>query len=161
MNCEKALADFGNMFLDPWTSDIHLLCQGEEIAAHRVVLGARSPVFRAMFQSKMMESVKGEINIEDADKDVLKEMLRYIYSVKVEEKFEKFKELLVLADKYQVEDLIKYCGTKVVESLNTDNVLQIGVFAELHNAEDLMQECVKFIIMNNSDSLKKNWKDEV
>ena len=114
-----------------------------------------------MFQSKMMESVKGEIKIDDTDEDVLKEMLRYIYSVKVEEKFEKFKELLVLADKYQVEDLIKYCGTKVVESLNTENVLQIGVFAELHNAEDLMQECVKFIIMNNSDSLKKNWKDEV
>ena len=79
----------------------------------------------------MMESVKGEINIDDADKDVLKEMVRYIYSVKVEENFDKYKELLVLANKYKVEDLIKYCGTKVVESLNTDNVLQIGVFAEL------------------------------
>ena len=49
----------------------------------------------------------------------------------------------------------------MVESLNKDNVLQIGVFAELHNAEDLMKECVKFIIDNKPGSLKKNWKEHV
>lgn len=162
MSREKALAtDLENLFLDPWNSDILLVCQGEEIAAHRVVLGARSPVFRAVFQSKMMESVKGEIRIDDADKDVLKEMLRYIYSTKVEEKFDKFGELLVLANKYEVEDLIKYCGTKILESLNTENAFEIGTFAELHNAEDLMHQCVKFIIMNKSDILKKDWKDQL
>ena len=132
MSREKALAtDLENLFLDPWNSDILLVCQGEEIAAHRVVLGARSSVFRAMFQSKMMESVKGEIRIDDADKDVLKEMLRYIYSTKVEEKFDKFGELLVLANKYEVKDLIKYCGTKILESLSTDNAFEIGTFAHV------------------------------
>ena len=88
-------------------------------------------------------------------------MLRYIYSTKVEEKFDKFGELMVLANKYEVKDLIKYCGTKILESLNTENALEIGTFAELHNAEDLMHQCVKFIIMNKSDILKKDWKDQL
>ena len=69
--------------------------------------------------------------------------------------------MLVLANKYELEDLIKYCGTKVLKSLNTENALEIGTFAELHNAEDLLQQCVKFIIMNKIDSLKKNWKDQL
>ena len=60
-------------------SDIMLICEGEEINAHRLVLVARSPVFHAMLQSKMMESKIREIKIDDADIDVLKEMLRYMY----------------------------------------------------------------------------------
>ena len=118
-------------------------------------------MFDVMFQSKMTESVKGEIRIDDADKDVLKELVRYIYSAKVEVNFDKFDELLVLANKYEVEELIKYCGTKVVNSLTPENVLQVGAFAELHNAEDLMKECVKFVMDNKRDSLKDNWKDQV
>ena len=162
MSCAKALVeDISKLFLDPQFSDVVLLCQGEETRAHRVILSTRSPVFRAMLQSEMSECVTGKIQIDDANKDVLKEMMRYMYCAKVDEKFTQFKVLLILADKYQVDELIKYCGTKMVESLNKDNVLQIGIFAELHNAEDLMKECVKFIIDNKPGSLNKNWKDHV
>ena len=158
---EAHLADFDRKFLDSKLSDFVIRCQGEEFRVHKFVLSARSPVFDAMFQSEMSESVKGEIRIDDADNDVFKEMLRYMYCAKVEDSFTKFKELLVAANKYQVEDLVKYCGTKVVESLNKDNALQIGVFAELHNAEDLMKECVKLILSNKPESLHQNWKDQV
>ena len=157
MSCAKALVeDIGKLFLDPdpQFSDVVLLCQGEETRAHRVILSTRSPVFRAMLQSEMSECVTGKIQIADANKDVFEEMMRYMYCAKVDEKFTQFKELLILADKYQVDELIKYCGTKMVESLNKDNVLQIGIFAELHNAEDLMKECVKFIIDNKPGNPK-------
>ena len=75
------LKDMGNLLLDTETSDVVLLCQGEEIRVHKSILNARSPVFRAMLQSPMLESTKGEVRIEDADKDVLKEMLSYIYKI--------------------------------------------------------------------------------
>ena len=78
MSCIQSMVnDFGKLFLDSNTSDIVLICKGEEINAHRLVLGARSPVFYAMLQSKMMESKSREIKIDDADNDVLKEVLRY------------------------------------------------------------------------------------
>merc|ERR1719282_428858 len=77
-----------------------------------------------MLQSKMMESTRREIKIDDADNDVLKEMLRYMYTAKVEDKFDKFRELLVVADKYQVLELVNYCGIKLAKTLNS--------FAETH-----------------------------
>ena len=96
MSCIQSMVnDFGKLFLDSNTSDIVLICKGEEINAHRLVLGARSPVFHAMLRSKMMESTSREIKIDDADNDVLTEMLRYMYTAKVEDKFDKFRELLV------------------------------------------------------------------
>ena len=75
MSCIQSMVnDLGKLFLDSNTSDIMLICEGEEINAHRLVLVARSPAFHAMLQSKMMESKSREITI-----DILKEMLRYMY----------------------------------------------------------------------------------
>ena len=164
MSCIKALSsDLGNMFLDPQFSDIVLLCQEEEIQAHKMILSARSPLFRAMLKTEMPGSVKGEIMImiENADKDVLKEMVGYFYTAKVGEHFTKYKELLILANKYEVEELKKFCGTKVIELLNNDNVLQVGTFAELHNAEDLMKACVKYIVVNKPSSLNQSLEEDL
>ena len=155
------MSDIGNLLMDPKTSDIVMVCQGEQIKAHRLILSARSPVFAAMLQSDMSESVNGEIKIDDVDKDVIKEMLRYMYKVEVEDGFTKFKELLVLADKYQVEELVKFCGSKIVESLNKDNVFQIGTLAETHNAGDLLKECVQFVLNNAPGCLDQDWEDQI
>ena len=80
--------------MDPKTSDLVLVCQGEEIKAHRCILSARSPVFSAMLQSNMLESINSKIKIDDADKDVLKEMLWYMYKCEVDKDFKIFKDLL-------------------------------------------------------------------
>ena len=114
-----------------------------------------------MLQSNMLESINSKIKIDDADKDVLKEMLRYMYKGEVDKDFKNFKDLLVLADKYQVGELIKDCGTKIVESLNKDNVFEIGTFAEIHNAEDLTRGCIKFVLKNASDCLKQDCEDQI
>ena len=155
------LNDLGNLLLDTETSDVVLLCQGEEIRAHNLILSARSPVFRAMLQSQMLESTRREIRIEDVDKDVLKEMLSYIYKIEVDVNFTKFKKLLVLADKYQIEDLVRYCEEQIIESLNYDNALEVGIFAETHNADGLLEECVQFILNNVPNSLNKDWKETI
>ena len=162
MSCVQLfVADIGKMLMDASTSDVVIVCQEEEIRAHRFVLCARSPVFNAMLQSKMSENATGEVKIDDVDKDVLKEMLRYMYKVEVDETFTKFKELLILADKYEVQGLIKYCGIKIVESLNKDNAFQVGVFAELHNANNLLDKTVEFIMENAPGSLVHDWREQV
>ena len=162
MSCVQLfVADIGKMLMDTSTSDVVLVCQEEEIRAHRFVLCARSPVFNTMLQSKMSENATGEVKIDDVDKDVLKEMLRYMYKVEVDETFTKFKELLILADKYEVQGLIKYCGIKIVESLNKDNAFQVGVFAELHNANNLLDKTVEFIMENAPGSLVHDWREQV
>ena len=153
--------DIGNLFLDQETSDIVIHCQGEQILAHKCILSARSPVFRAMMQANMLESIKREIMIEDVDNEVLKEMLRFIYTAEVGEDFSKIKDLLVLADKYEVVELVKYCGKNLATTLSNENALQLGVFAETHNAENLLKDCIHFVWKNMPDSLDKNWKEQI
>ena len=153
--------DIGNLFLDQETSDIVIHCQGEQILAHKCILSARSPVFRAMMQANMLESIKREIMIEDVDNEVLKEMLRFIYTAEVGEDFSKIKDLLILADKYEVVELVKYCGKNLATTLSNENALQLGVFAETHNAENLLKDCIHFVWKNMPDSLDKNWKEQI
>ena len=153
--------DIGNLFLDQETSDIVIHCQGEQIPAHKCILSARSPVFRAMMQANMLESIKREIMIEDVDNDVLKEMLLFIYTAEVDEDFSKTKDLLVLADKYEAVELVKYCGKNLATTLSNENALQLGVFAETHNAENLLKDCIHFVWKNMPDSLEKNWKEQI
>ena len=161
MSClQSLLEDIENLLLDPESSDIVLLCQGVEIKAHRTILSARSPVFRAMLRSDMSETNGGIIKMEDVDTEVLKEMLTYMYTAKIDDKFTKIQELLVLANKYEVVELMNYCGTKLVKSLNNENALEIGIFAEFHNAEDLLKECVHYIC-KHPDSLNENWREKI
>ena len=61
--------------MDPNTSDIEIVCLGEKIRAHKLILTSRSLVFSAMLQSNMVESISNEIIIDYANKDVLKEMV--------------------------------------------------------------------------------------
>ena len=61
--------------MDPNTSDIEIVCLGEKIRAHKLILTSRSLVFSAMLQSNMVESISNEIIIDYANKDVLKKMV--------------------------------------------------------------------------------------
>ena len=83
-----------------------------------------------------------------------------MYTAKVDEKFTKIQELLVLANRYEVVELINYCGTKLVKSLNIQNALEIGIFAEVHNADDLLRHCVRYIC-EHPESLNDNWKERI
>ena len=84
-----------------------------------------------------------------------------IYKIDVDVNFTKFKELLVLADKYQVDDLLKYCEEQIIKSLNNENALEVGIFAETHNAHNLLEECIHFILNNVPHSLSKDWAEKI
>jgi len=57
-------------------SDVKLLVEGSEIAAHKAILCAGSPVFKAMFEHKMSESLEGKAVIDEVSLPMFKELLR-------------------------------------------------------------------------------------
>ena len=61
--------------------DVTLVVEGQEIHAHKAILAARSPVFKAMFAHQMSEAVEGKVMIDDIAADVLNELLRSEQSV--------------------------------------------------------------------------------
>lgn len=60
---------------------------------------ARSPVFAAMFEHEMEERKQNRVAISDVDHEVLKEMLRFIYTGKAPNLDKMADDLLAAADK--------------------------------------------------------------
>eukprot|EP00448_Togula_jolla_P013938 CAMPEP_0170577092 /NCGR_PEP_ID=MMETSP0224-20130122/4739_1 /TAXON_ID=285029 /ORGANISM="Togula jolla, Strain CCCM 725" /LENGTH=501 /DNA_ID=CAMNT_0010899973 /DNA_START=34 /DNA_END=1536 /DNA_ORIENTATION=- len=61
-------------------SDISVVAEGTEFAAHRNILAARSPVLHSMLTSEMTEASRGRVEVPDIDAATMKHFLRFIYS---------------------------------------------------------------------------------
>merc|ERR1719429_456087 len=162
MSCvESLLADMEQLLENTGSTDTVIMVQEQEIRCHKLILSARSPVFRAMLQSDMVERQNGVIMIEDAGVEEVEQMIRYMYTAKIDHQYSKVKELLVLANKYQVLELVNYCSSRIFESLTEDNALEIGMFGEMHNSEVLINRCAKYICYDMTDSLNEDWMDRI
>lgn len=126
-----------------------------------MVSSFRSPVFHAMLKAEMVEKLAGVVKIDDASVDVVKQMIRYMYTAKIDHQYSKVKELLVLANKYQVLELVNYCSSKIFEALSEDNALEIGMFGETHNSDILINRCAKYICYDITDSLSQDWMEKI
>ena len=91
--------DLGSLFESGKFSDVILSCNGAEFNAHKSILAARSPVFAAMFEHEMEEKKQNRVEIIDMDKDVLSEMLKFIYTGKSTNLEKMADDLLAAADK--------------------------------------------------------------
>ena len=74
----------------------------------------RSPVFRAMMELDQ----PAEISVEDTEPDILRQLLKYLYVGKVEQNFSDYEKLIVLANKYEVVELLDYISLKLLGTLN-------------------------------------------
>ena len=73
---EKLSTDFNFLLESGQFSDVTIKCEGTELACHKIILGARSPVFNAMFIHNMTENQKKEIEIEDLEIETVQDMLK-------------------------------------------------------------------------------------
>jgi len=101
------------------------------------------------------------MGIKDAGVEEVQQMIRYMYTAKIDHQYSKEKELLVLANKYQVLELVNYCSSRIFESLTEDNALEIGMFGEMHNSEILINRCAKYICYDMTDSLSEDWMERI
>ncbi len=70
-----------------------------DVKSGNVYFPARSPVFAAMFEHEMEERKQNRVAITDVDQEVLREMLRYIYTGKSQNLEKMADDLLAAADK--------------------------------------------------------------
>ena len=60
--------------------DVIVKCGDASFECSKFLLTARSPVFKSMFQSNMMESQTNVVNIENLKPEVVAVMLQYIHT---------------------------------------------------------------------------------
>ncbi|KAG9146663.1 hypothetical protein Leryth_021818 [Lithospermum erythrorhizon] len=117
-------------------------------------LASRSPVFKAMLENDMEESLSRTIKIIDVSYDALRAFICYLYTAEACLDEPMACDLLVLADKYQVKHLKTYCEKFLITKLNWENALLNYAFAHQHNAKSLLDASL-VVIMENMDKLNK------
>ncbi|XP_057321496.1 speckle-type POZ protein B-like [Microplitis mediator] len=132
-------------------SDVTLVVGEVKIPAHKVILSAHSPVFSRMLQSEMRESKENIINIKEVDAEIILEMLHYFYTgeTKASHDSETALKMLEVADMYQTTELRDICKFTLVSKMSVDNVLYILDAADDHNATDLRNSAMSFIVSNS------------
>jgi len=130
-------ADLATTLNDSSFSDITIKTKGQQFKAHRIILAARSPVFRAMFSHDMQESRDNQVEIQDIDPVVMEELLRFIYTNKVNGLSNIAKPLLAAADKYALESLKTLCESSLVSQMSVEDVADTLVLADLHRCAHL------------------------
>lgn len=113
---------------------------------------SRSPVFRAMLENEMEESLSGTIKIGDVSYDALRAFVNYLYTAEACLDEEMACHLLILAEKYQVQHLKDYCEKFLVSKLNWDNSIVSYTFAHQHNAKHVVDAALTWIT-DNMDKL--------
>ncbi|KAF8692009.1 hypothetical protein HU200_039956 [Digitaria exilis] len=97
-------------------ADVTFNVRGEIVEAHKVILAARSPVFKAQFFGQMGE--KRVVTIEDMDPDIFKALLRFVYTGSMhgmgddldgDDYKDMIWHLLAAADKYAIDRLKLMC----------------------------------------------------
>lgn len=131
--------------------DITIKVRNQNFAAHRIILSAAFPYFRAMFRSRMQESTEKEISMEEADPEALRCLISFAYTGKLKIHGCKVQSLLETALYLQLNPVTDACFTYLVKHLNQDNVLSLRTFAEGANHMNTVELTDRFIRENFDD----------
>ncbi|KAA8534173.1 hypothetical protein F0562_031634 [Nyssa sinensis] len=140
--------------------DIIFQVGDETFKAHKLVLAARSPVFRAQFFGLVGNPNMEKVVLEDVEPSIFKAMLLFIYSDKLPDVQEitgsssmcastiMVQHLLAAADRFGLDRLKQLCEAKLCEEVNADTVATTLPLAEQHRCPHLKIICLKFAAAN-------------
>eukprot|EP00092_Neocalanus_flemingeri_P026933 GFUD01029196.1.p1 GENE.GFUD01029196.1~~GFUD01029196.1.p1 ORF type:complete len:247 (+),score=67.12 GFUD01029196.1:890-1630(+) len=129
-------------------ADFKIVCEGKNFPCHEAILRARSPVLDKMFQNKMEESVKRELEIEDVEKDTIDSLLEYLYTDQLNKPVDIESEMIYIANKYNIPGLLELCFHKLPE-VEESKEADILILADRHNLENFKKVTMQRIFMNS------------
>ncbi|CAO2825089.1 unnamed protein product [Amaranthus hypochondriacus] len=152
---------FGMLLENMEGSDIVFDVAGEKFHAHKLVLAARSPIFRSEFLDKLEEENK-EIVVTDVEPKVFKAMLHFIYRDALVEEADLaplsscethiadllIAKLLAAADKYGLGRLRQLCESSLCKGISVNSVGEILALADNYHAAELKAVCLRFAAEN-------------
>ncbi|KAL6646994.1 hypothetical protein ACP70R_014431 [Stipagrostis hirtigluma subsp. patula] len=163
---------FGSLLDNQEGIDVIINVGGERFHAHKLVLAARSSVFRSQFFDDVSDEEKSEvdesdelkeINIDDMEPKVFKAMLHFIYRDTLVDDNELgasgsngsifdtlAAKLLAAADKYDLARLRLLCESYLCKGISVTSVASTLALADRHHAMELKAVCLKFAAENLS-----------
>lgn len=151
--------DLQSLQTEEETKDVTFVIGSEEFKAHKIILTARSSVFKKTFETNMLEKSTNKVKITDASIDAFKLFLVFIYTNQFEPG-DFAEELLYLGDKYDVQDLRVMAANYLLETITSENALQTFVALERFHMTHLKRVALKFIALNRDKAYTTEKKDD-
>ncbi|KAF5175915.1 BTB/POZ and MATH domain-containing protein [Thalictrum thalictroides] len=148
---------FGKLLESGKGIDVNFEVDEEIFSAHKLVLAARSPVFRAQLFGPMKDQNTECIKVEDMEAPVFKALLHFMYWDALPDMEELTglnskwastmmnQHLLAAADRYGLERLRLLCEAKLCEDVAINTVATTLALAEQHHCFQLKAVCLKFV----------------
>ncbi|XP_023000162.1 BTB/POZ and MATH domain-containing protein 2-like [Cucurbita maxima] len=150
---------FGKLLESEKLTDVNFEVDGEIFSAHKLVLAARSPVFRAQLFGPLKDHNTECIKVQDMEAPVFKGLLHFIYwddlpdmqeMVGLNSKWASTlmsQHLLAAADRYALDRLKLLCEAKLCEDVAINTVATTLALAEQHHCFQLKAVCLKVIAL--------------
>ena len=131
-------------------TDVILKVEDTSIPAHKVVLGAFSRYFEAMFSHGMKEASSNEVEFLDMDPKALKDIVDYMYSGSLEIDQQNAESLLSAASMLQMPEIVEKCCKKWKSLLDECNCIGIWLFADARGCSDLASVAFKHVLVSSN-----------
>jgi len=142
--CSKT---FGVLLEDSSTHDVVFkTSDGGTVGAHRLIVAAGSPVFRAMLYGNMRESSQKEIELPTTDTATLNKLLTFLYTGKVNVNSKCIIQILDAAHYLNIASLEEILVEFVKNSLDVMNVFFfVNIATHKTFSNQLLEHCLEFM----------------
>uniref|UniRef100_A0A1B6E609 Kelch-like protein diablo n=1 Tax=Clastoptera arizonana TaxID=38151 RepID=A0A1B6E609_9HEMI len=126
-------------------TDIILEVGSELFHAHKVILAAASPYFKAMFTSGLKECDMARVKLLGISPTAMAKIMYFMYTGQIRITELTVCQILPAATMLQVTNVIEVCCTFLERQLDPSNAIGISNFAEQHGCKDLQTKANQFI----------------
>ena len=121
---------------------------GRRFRCHKLVLYLGSRYYKKMFSGNFSEK-EGMVRVTDIPGDTMAKLLQYLYTGRIENK-EIDVDLLMAADKYEIESLHACCESELAANISLETAPELAAMANLCGSETFKNYVFRFV--------GKHWK---
>ena len=136
--------------------DITVRAEGEDFSAHRCVLTAASPYFRALFTSTFKENENNFVELKEVKCAALSEALQFMYTGAAKADSSNARDLVMAADYLILPSLKLKASEFLQETISASNCLALESFAIQFNCESLKKAAVTYKVKNFAAVVKSD-----
>ncbi|KAK2913271.1 hypothetical protein Q8A67_001670 [Cirrhinus molitorella] len=119
---------------------------GDRFPAHRVILAAGADYFRALLCGGLRESGESVVFLRGVTSWVLRDLLDFIYSGRLNLSFRNVWDLTEAASQFQLQGALSLCLNFLQDNIDETSCLDILALAEAYSLEDLGRRAEDYVL---------------